>query len=39
MTVQHISRTQKTYYLHAKTTAAGRPCYFFSTDASEPLAS
>ena len=33
MTIQHTSRTGRTYYLHTKTTAAGNPSYFFSMDA------
>lgn len=31
MTIQHTSRTGKTYYLHAGTTKAGKAKYFFST--------
>lgn len=38
MTVERISRTGKTYYLHVKMTAAGKPNYFFSMDAGGPLA-
>lgn len=36
--VQHTSRTDRTYYLHVKTTATGKPSYFFSTDAAGSLA-
>lgn len=38
MSVEHRSRTGKTYYLHVKSTSAGRFNYFFSTDADGPLA-
>jgi len=38
MSVEHTSRTGKRYYLHAKTTAAGKPSYFFSTDPEGQLA-
>ena len=38
MSVEHTSRTGKRYYLHVKTTAAGKPNYFFSTDSGGPLA-
>ena len=38
MSIEHTSRTGKNYYLHVKTTAAGKPSYFFSTDADGPLA-
>lgn len=30
MGIEHISRTGKTYYLHAGTTKTGKPKYFFS---------
>jgi len=39
MTIQHISRTNKTYYLHVGTRKTGKPNYYFSTDAGGPLAS
>jgi hypothetical protein len=38
MTVEYACRTGNTYYLHGKTTAAGRPSYFFSMDAAGQLA-
>lgn len=31
MSIQHTSRTGKTYYLHAGVTKTGKPKYFFST--------
>jgi hypothetical protein len=36
MSVEHTSRTGKCYHLHVKT-AAGKPSYFFSTEADGPL--
>jgi hypothetical protein len=38
MSVQHTSRTGKTYYLHVQTAATGKPRFFFSTDPDGPLA-
>ncbi len=37
MSVEYKSRTGKRYYLHVKTTAAGKPSYFFSTEAEGQL--
>ena len=31
-TIQHTSRTGRRYYLHARTTAAGKASYFFPAD-------
>jgi hypothetical protein len=38
MSIEHKSRTGKTYYLHVKTTAAGKSNHFFSTEPEPPLA-
>lgn len=38
MSIEHKSRTGKIYYLHTKTTRAGNPGYFFSTDPDGALA-
>ncbi len=38
MSVEHTSRTGKTYYLHVKPTATGKPSYYFSMDADGQVA-
>jgi hypothetical protein len=38
MNIEHISRSGKPYYLHVKPGKAGRPNFYFSTDAAGPLA-
>jgi hypothetical protein len=37
MSIQHTSRTGKTYYLHVGESKSGKPNYFFSTEPEEPL--
>jgi hypothetical protein len=37
MSIQHITRTGKIYYLHAGKGKGGKPNYFFSTDLEGPL--
>lgn len=38
MSIEHASRSGKTYYLHVKSGKAGKPNFFFSTDAKGSLA-
>lgn len=38
MAIEHTCRTGKIYYLHVKTTASGKPGYYFSMEASGELA-
>jgi hypothetical protein len=35
-TIEHVSRSGKVYYLHAKPGKGGQPNFFFSTDAAGP---
>jgi hypothetical protein len=37
MSIQHTTRTGKTYYLHAGQGKSGKPNYFFSTEPGGPL--
>jgi len=37
MSIQHTTRTGKTYYLHAGQGKSGKPNYFFSTEPDGPL--
>jgi hypothetical protein len=37
MSIEHVSRSGKVYYLHGKAGKGGKPNYFFSTDADGPL--
>jgi hypothetical protein len=39
MSIQHTTRTGKTYYLHVGQGKSGKPNYFFSTDPEGPLLS
>ncbi len=37
MSIEHVSRSGKVYYLHGKAGKGGKPNFYFSTDADGPL--
>jgi len=38
VSIEHVSRSGKSYFLHAKSGKSGKPVFFFSIDAEGPLA-